>query len=77
MPKTNSFIPIPESALPTMMGKRVHTNWARWGCTWELVKVDGRIATLRTPLTRKLLTTDIGTLFYTKNHAPQVSATKG
>jgi hypothetical protein len=77
MPKTNSFVPIPETALSSVMGKRVHVNWARWGCTWELIKVDGRVATLRTPTTRKIITTDISTLFYTKKHAPTENATKG
>jgi hypothetical protein len=77
MTKTNSFVPIPESSLPDMMGKRVHVSWARWGCTWELAKVDGRTATLRTPKTRKIVTTDISTLFYTKKHAPEGATTKG
>lgn len=74
MPKTNSFVPIPEAALPSVMGKRVHVNWARWGCTWELIKVEGRMATLRTPKTRRIVTTDISTLFYTKKNAPAVNA---
>ena len=77
MAKSNSFIPIPEDALPALIGKQVHVTWARHGCTWNLIGVKNGFATLMTPKTKRTVTTPISKLLYTKKHAPEGASTKG
>lgn len=62
---------IPEGELSKMMGKQVHVFGYRWGCTWHLIEVNGRSATLQTPKTKRRITMDIGKLCYTKKYEPK------
>lgn len=75
MARPDVFPPIPPDELPAMVGKQVHVRWARSGCTWNLVKVEGRTATLRTPKTKRVITADISDLLYTHKHAHKVRST--
>ena len=65
-----AFIPIriPEDDLPNMINKQVHVSWARKGCVWNLLKVEGVLATLKTPKTHKVITTHINNLLYIRKH---------
>jgi hypothetical protein len=51
-----------------VIGRRYHCRWAlKKGMCWKLVSIEGDMATLRTPSTRKIIKTKLSELYDT-NH---------
>lgn len=65
-----SFIDIPIEAVPTMLGQLVHVRGWTHGCVFRLVGVEGHMAKLETPKTRKQYTAPINQLQYTRRNQP-------
>lgn len=64
------LVRIPREQLNAAVGKHVHLAWASHGCVWRLVSVDGEVAHLETPKTRKKRTANVSDLCYTRSNQP-------
>lgn len=49
------------------IGKSYHLSWAKHGCVWKLLRIDGNTCTMQTPKTRKEIKTDISHLRHTRS----------
>lgn len=51
------------------VGKMYHVAWAKAGCCWNLISIDGNTCTVRTPKTKKDIKVKIEDLREIKRHS--------
>lgn len=62
------MIPIPKEQLSNFIGKQIHLAWAKQGCTWKLLQIDGERIYLETPKTKRSLVAKASDAMYTRRH---------
>lgn len=65
------MVPISREDLPRMVGKQIHLSWARNGCVWQLMSIEGDKIHLRTPSTWRPRIADAKDACYIRLHEPQ------
>ncbi|MBD2309892.1 hypothetical protein H6G17_31275 [Chroococcidiopsis sp. FACHB-1243] len=62
------MLPIPKEQLANFIGKQIHLAWAKQGCTWRLLRIEGDRIYLETPKTKKLLVAKASDAMYTRRY---------
>ncbi|AFY91208.1 hypothetical protein [Chroococcidiopsis thermalis] len=62
------MLPIPKEKLANFIGKQIHLAWAKQGCTWKLLRIEGDRIYLETPKKKKLLVAKASDAMYTRRY---------